>query len=97
MIHSGDPCIHSETPHDDVKVENYLDDPKKAIVLAYCVSRQAWQNYASGCDTILCYMSDGSLRTETRHPSVWWWNNKIFKDAKVLAPHEFRQQYGWLI
>lgn len=95
--HFGDPCIHCETPHDEVPVGACVGDRNKAIVLAYCISRQAWQNYASGCDTILCHMSDGSLRTETYHPSEWWWNNVVFKDAKVLAPHEFRKQHGWIL
>lgn len=89
MHHYGDPCIHCSTPHDEVPVGPCKGDPAKAIILAYCVARQAWQNPGSGAETIRCMMSDGSIRDEHWRPEYWWWNLPKFKAAEVLAPHEF--------
>lgn len=91
--HFGDPCIHCAIPHDDVPVGPCKGDREKARVLAYCVSRSAWQNPGSRADTILCAMTNGETRTDTRHPAEHWWNNDWFKSATVLAPHEFYSRY----
>ena len=94
MWHYGDPCIHCGTPHDDVPTGSCMGDPKKAIILAYCVARQAWENPGSRCNTVRCAMSDGSIRDEAWHPSYWWWDFPQFKNAEVLAPDEFRKRYS---
>ena len=93
MHHFGDPCLHCATPHDDVAVGPCPGDREKARVLAYCVSRQAYENPGSGCDTVLCKMTNGEVREDHRHPSTWWWDNAWFKYAEVMAPHEFRAKY----
>lgn len=93
MYHFGDPCIHCNTSHDDVAPGPCKGDPAKAKVLFYCVSRQAYENPGSRCDTILCAMSDGSIREESRRPEEWWWASSYFKEATVLAPHEFQAKY----
>lgn len=93
MHHFRDPCIHCGIGHDDVPPGPCLGDPKKAVVVAYCVDRQAWQNPGSGADTVLCAMSDGSILTEARHPAEHWpWLGR-FKDARTMARHEFRHTY----
>jgi hypothetical protein len=94
MTHFGDPCIHCGTPHDDVAPGACTGDRENARVLAYCVARQAYENPGSGCDTILCAMTNGDVVTDTRHPASWWWLNDWFKAATVLAPHEFRSRYA---
>ncbi len=91
--HFGDPCIHCNVPHDEVEVGACKGSPEKAIVLGYCVARQAWQNPGSGCDTVLCKMSDGSVRQEARHPAEHWPYSDWFKNARVYAPHEFRKRF----
>ena len=92
--HFGDPCIHCGTDHDKVEVGPCKGDRDKAIVLKYCVGRQAWQNPGNGCDDVYCLMSNGEIRNDVRHPSEWWWSNDWFKKAEVLAPHEFIERYG---
>lgn len=61
--------------------------------IAYCVSRQAWENPNSGCDTVLCAMEDGTLREECHHPEMWWWQSPWFKNAELMAPDRFREKY----
>lgn len=94
MTHFGDPCIHCGIPHDDVPIGPCQGDRAKARVLAYCVSRQAWENPGSGAETILCAMSTGEIRTEWRHPYEHWWTAAMFKEAEVLAPDEFRRRFA---
>lgn len=91
--HFGDPCIHCGIPHDDVPIGPCQGDREKARILAYCVWRQAYENPGSGCDTILCKMTDGSIREEHWRPEYWWWDFDNFKAATVLAPHEFKQRF----
>ena len=93
MHHFGDPCIHCGVPHDDVPVGPCMGDRSKAIPLAYCVDRQAYENTGSGAETILCFMSTGEIHTEWRHPATWWWNSDWFKKATVLARNEFHSKY----
>ncbi len=66
--HFGDPCIHCGIPHDDVPPGPCTGDASKAKVLAYCCSRQAWQNPGNECSTYTCHMSDGSFRDEALLP-----------------------------
>lgn len=63
-------------------------------VVAYCVYRQAWENPGSGCDTVRCLMSDGTVRDDARHPSEHWPYNDWFKAARIMSRGEFRDQYG---
>lgn len=79
QTHFNDPCIHCNIAHDDMTVGPCKGDPSKAIVLAYCVDRQAWENPGSGADTILCLMSTGEINQDWWHPATWWWNNDIGK------------------
>lgn len=94
QTHFGDPCIHCGTPHDEVEPGPCKGGREKARVLAYCVSRQAWQNPGSGCCTILCKMTNGEIRQDARHPSEHWPQYDWFKNAETLAPHEFRKRFG---
>jgi hypothetical protein len=87
--HFGDPCLHCGIPHDEVEPGPCRGDHQKAIVLAYCIDRQGYENWASGCETVLCLMSSGEVRTEGHHPAMWWWNSPYFKNAEVLARNEF--------
>ncbi|OAF05424.1 hypothetical protein AYJ54_00525 [Bradyrhizobium centrolobii] len=93
MTHFGNPCIHCDIAHDEVEPGPCKGDSEKAIVLAYCVWRQAWQNPGSGCDTVRCKMSDGSIRDDARHPAEHWACGDWFKNAEVLAPHEFKARF----
>jgi len=58
-------------------------------IVAYAVVRQAWENPGSGCDTVRCLLSDGSITTEAHHPSEHWPYFDRFCKAKVYAPAEF--------
>jgi hypothetical protein len=93
MHHFGDPCIHCSIPHDDVPVGSCEGDPAKAKILAYCVSRQAWENPGSGAETVTCAMSDGSIRDEHWRASYWWWNFPRFKEAECMGPQDFFKHY----
>lgn len=92
MYHFRDPCVHCGTPHDDVPPGPCKGDRKKAVVMAYCITRQSWQNQG-GAETILGKLSSGEYQIVGRHPAEHWWNAPYYKDAEVLAPHEFRRRY----
>jgi hypothetical protein len=59
------------------------------IIVAYCVSRQAWQNPGSGCMTVVCAMDNGTYEVEAHHPSMQPFYDTRYKDATTMAPHEF--------
>ena len=94
LHHFGDPCVHCGIAHDDVAPWPCKGDPTKAVVVAYCVQRQAYQNPGSGCDTVRCAMSNGTIRDDARHPAEHWPYNSYFKNARVLSRGEFRQLYN---
>jgi hypothetical protein len=87
--HFGDPCIHCAIAHDDVAPGPCLGDPTKAIVLAYRVTRQAWQNPVTQCDTIACLMSTSSIVEMARYPSEHWPHNDQFRNARSMTATEF--------
>jgi hypothetical protein len=89
QTHFGDPCIHCSVPHDDVAPGACPGDASKAVVIAYCVDRQAWQKPGSGCDTILCLMSTGAVSVTARHPSEHWPYSAWFKNARTMSRDEF--------
>lgn len=95
MHHYGNPCLHCGTPHDEVPAGPCQGDRKQAVVLAYCVDRQAWQNPGSGCDTVLCMMSTGEIFQEAMHPTEWFMARQRFKNAETLNRREFRQRYRY--
>lgn len=89
LRHYGDPCVHCGVAHDDVPPGPCQGDRSKTVVMAYCIERQSHQNPGSGCDTILCLMSDGNLQIDARHPSEWWWISDWFKRARACSRQEF--------
>lgn len=95
MHHFGDPCIHCAAPHDEVAPGPCNGDPANVVVAAYEVIGQAWENPGSGCDTVRCFMSDGTVLEEAHHPSEHWPMSMRFAGATVRGRRRYRATLGF--
>lgn len=69
LLHFGDPCVHCDTPHDDVQSGSCLGDPAKAVPMRWRSLGVRWD----GVEHFLIQMSDGSLTD--------FWNHIAYKTA----------------
>ncbi len=65
MTHFGDPCIHCDTPHDDVPVGPCMGDLRKVRPVRFRSLGVRWDNV----EHFLVLMSDGSFEDRWHHIS----------------------------